>query len=146
MSRHVSVVRRINAPVAEVFAAIANSDRLDRLPGASVTVLRDGEGYRDGVGLLRRITFPGGFLLEEVVGLEPPHVFDYRIRDSFPKFVHEWGRISFTPNGAGTTVTWESTISIPAGPLTAVAERVGAAAGHVAFGAVLVEIGRRLGR
>lgn len=145
MTRSIAVTRHVRAPVADVFAAIADSDRLGRLPGVRVEVLKAGLTSRDDVCMQRRVAFPGGvFLVEEVVGLEPPRSFDYRIRSSRPKMRHDEGRIAFEAEGAGTRVTWTSTFGVPAGPLTAPAEAIAALGISGAFDVALRLIDRRL--
>ncbi|RNM11782.1 SRPBCC family protein [Nocardioides pocheonensis] len=145
MSRHIRVTRTIPAPVAEVFAMFADSDRLSMLPGVRVTVLEPGREFRDGVGLRRRLDLGGGvFLVEEVVGLEPPRLFSYRIRESRPAFRHEQGDISFTERGSGTLVDWTSTLSTPAGPFTPLVEVGASLLARTGFSVVLTRIARTL--
>lgn len=146
MSRHVSVTRVIPAPVEDVFAMISDSDRLATLPGVRVRILTPGSESRDGVGLQRRVDFGAGFLVEEVVGLEPPYRFDYLLRDFRPRIRHEFGRISFAPVAGGTEVTWESRFALPAGPLTPVVEAAAAAASYAGFALALRLIARSLTR
>jgi uncharacterized protein YndB with AHSA1/START domain len=147
MSRHIRVTRTIPAPVAEVFAMFADSDRLSMLPGVRVTVLEPGRDFRDGVGLRRRLDLRGGvYLVEEVVGLEPPHLFSYRIRESRPPFRHEQGDIFFTERGPGTLVDWTSTLSTPAGPFTPLVEAGTTFIARTGFSIVLTRIARILSR
>lgn len=145
MSRDLRVARTIPAPARDVFAMFADSDRFGTRRGLRVTVLRPGSGSRDGVDLLRRLDLGAGlFLVEEVVGLDPPHVFDYRIRDGRPRVRHQQGRITFTASGSGTVVEWSSTFSVPAGPATPLAEAGAALVARAAFRVVLARIERTL--
>lgn len=147
MSRTATVIRTIAAPVDDVYAMIADSDRLATLPGVRVQVLAEGASGRDGVGMRRRVHFgPGVFLEEEVVGLEPPHRFDYVLHRIAPGVRHESGRISFTPAGAGTRVEWTSTFSIPAGPLSRAAEAAAVAASRAGFTVALRQLERALAK
>ncbi|MCT1618949.1 SRPBCC family protein [Janibacter hoylei] len=144
MTRTVVVTRTLNAPVEDVYASIADSDRLATLPGVKVQILREGGESRDGVGMQRRVALPGAFLIEEIVGLEPPVRFDYLIRDATVKFGHEYGRITFTPDGQRTRVVWTSRFRAPAGPFTRVAEAAVAAGSAVAFNSALILIERTI--
>ena len=146
MARRIQVTRTIPAPVAQVFAMVADSDRLGTLPGLRITVLEPGRESRDGVGMRRRLDLAGGvYLIEEVVGLEPPHLFSYLIRDSRPAFRHEQGDIAFSEYGSRTLVVWTSTLSIPAGPCTPLIESGAALVARTAFGIVLERMARSLG-
>lgn len=145
MSRTATVVRTIPAPVDDVYAMIADSERLATLPGVRVQVLAPGSAARDGVGMRRRVRFgPGLFLEEEVVGLVPGRRFDYVLHHIAPGVRHESGRISFTPAGTGTRVEWTSTFSIPAGPLSRAVEAGAVAVSRAGFALALRQIERAL--
>lgn len=147
MSRTTTVVRIIPAPADDVYAMIADSDRLATLPGVRVQVLAEGTAGRDSVGLRRRVRFgPGLFLEEEVVGLEPGRRFDYFLHRIAPGVRHESGSITFTPVGTGTRVEWTSTFSIPAGPLSRAAEAGAVAASRAGFSLALRHIERTLAK
>jgi uncharacterized protein YndB with AHSA1/START domain len=147
MTRHVAVTRTIPAPIGEVFAMISDSDRLASLPGVRVRVLQPGHESRDGVGLRRRVSFAGGLhLVEEIVGLVPPHRFDYHLHRIAPGVRHDSGSITFTPADGGTRVEWSSTFGIPAGPLTSLLEAGGALASRAGFSLALAQIERALTR
>jgi hypothetical protein len=70
MTRTIVVTRTLTAPPEELFAMLLDSDRLGSVRGVKVEILRGGTGSRDDVGLTRRVGFPGGFIVEEVVGLQ----------------------------------------------------------------------------
>ncbi|RJS45903.1 SRPBCC family protein [Nocardioides cavernaquae] len=137
MTRTIVVRRTLKAAPEELFAMLLDSDRLTSVPGVKVEILRGGMVSRDDVGLKRRVGFPGGFIVEEVVGLqrEAPYRFDYRIRDATVKFRHDSGRIEFAPGpvGSGTKATWTSTFGVSDSRLLRPVEVVGQAAGHAAF-------------
>jgi uncharacterized membrane protein len=145
MTRKIQVVRHLTSPADEVYAMFADSERLGSLPGVRVSVLQDAPAGQPGV--LRRVGLPGGVVLtEEITGLEAGRTYDYLIHEARPRFRHEGGRVSFRSTGEGTTVTWTSTFSIPAGPLTPLIERALGAATKTAFGAALGQIDRHLVR
>lgn len=126
---------------------IADSDRLATLPSVRVRILRPGRESRDGVGMRRRVGFAGGLhLVEEVVGLEPPHQFDYHLHHIAPGVRHEQGRISFTPVDGGTEVTWSSTFRVPSGPLTPLAEAGAALVSRAGFRVALAQVDRAVTR
>lgn len=143
MTRQIQVIRHVSASADAVYAMIADSDRFGTLPGLRVTVLEPGRGSRDGVGMRRRLDFFGRFLLvEEVVGLRPPHVFNYRIRDNRMALQHEFGRVAFTERGSDTVVEWTTRFSLAAGRFTPIAEACAALTIRVAFRLVLRAIER----
>jgi uncharacterized protein YndB with AHSA1/START domain len=147
MTRHVTVTRTIPAPVDEVFAMISDSDRLASLPSVGVQVLQPGHESRDGVGMRRKVRFAGGLhLVEEVVGLEPPHRFDYFLHRIAPGVRHESGSITFSSVDGGTRVDWSSTFGIPAGRLTPLLEAGAVLASRAGFSLALAQIERALTR
>lgn len=137
MTRTIVVTRALKASPEDLFAMLLDSDRLGSVRGVKVEILRGGTGSRDDVGLTRRVGFPGGFIVEEVVGLqrEAPYRFDYRIRDATVKFRHDSGRIEFAPDpaGPGTKATWTSTFGISESRLLRPVEVAGQIGGHAAF-------------
>lgn len=145
MTRQIQVIRHVSASADAVFAMLADSDRFGTLPGLRVTVLEPGRGSRDGVGMRRRLDLFGRFLLiEEVVGLGPPHVFTYRIRDNRMALQHELGRVVLAERGAGTLVEWTTRFGLAAGRFTPIAEACAALAFRVAFRLVLRAIEREV--
>jgi hypothetical protein len=148
MTRTIVVTRTLKAPPEELFALLLDADRLGSVPGVNVKILREGTASRDDVGLKRRVGFPGGFIVEEVVGLrrEAPYRFDYRIRDATLKFRHDSGRIEFAPDsaGPGTRATWSSTFGVSESRLLRPVEVFGQAAGHAAFWLALAALDRHL--
>ena len=149
MTRTIVVTRTLKASPEDLFALLLDSDRLGAVPGVNVKILREGTASRDDVGLKRRVGFPGGFIVEEVVGLrrDAPYRFDYRIRDATVKFRHDSGRIEFAPDpaGPGTKATWTSTFGISQSRLLRPVEVFGQAAGHAAFWLALAAFDRHLG-
>lgn len=148
MTRTIVVTRTLAAPPEALFALLLDSDRFGSVRGVNVEVLREGTGSRDDVGLKRRVGFPGGHLVEEVVGLrrEAPYRFDYRIREATVRFRHDAGRIEFAPgpDGVGTKATWTSTFGISESRLLRPVEVAGQVAGHAAFWLALGVLDRHL--
>jgi len=104
------------------------------------TRIREGRTAPDAIGTLRRIDLGPIWLQEEIVGLQRPSRFDYRIRDARPKFHHEAGTIAFQTVPEGTEVTWTSTFTSG----RSILDRLGAPVGAKAFDLVLRAIERRL--
>ena len=148
MTRTIVVTRTLAAAPEDLFALLLDSDRLGSVRGVKVELLREGTGSRDDVGLKRRVGFPGGFIVEEVVGLrrEAPYRFDYRIREATVRFRHDSGRIEFAPDpaGAGTRATWTSTFGLSDARLLRPVEVAGQVAGHAAFWLALTAFDRHL--
>lgn len=148
MTRTIVVTRTLKASPEDLFALLLNSDRLGSVPGVKATILREGTASRDDVGLKRRVGFPGGHIVEEVVGLrrEAPYQFDYRIREATVRFRHDSGRIEFAPDpaGSGTKATWTSTFGLSESMLLRPAELAGQLAGHAVFWLALTAFDRHL--
>jgi hypothetical protein len=147
MTRTITVVRTLRAAPEELFATLLDSDRLGAVTGVAVSIRRPGHPARDDVGLTRRVGFPGGHIVEEVVGLrrEAPYRFDYVIREATVRFRHDSGRIEFAPGpGGGTRATWTSTFGLGDSRLLRPAEVIGQALGHGGFWLALGALDRHL--
>jgi len=139
--RTIVVHRTLKAPIEEVFDFYVDSAKLAQLPGVrSVTRIREGRTAPDDVGTLRKIDLGAIWLQEEIVGLQRPSRFDYRIRDARPKFHHEAGTIAFQTVPEGTEVTWTSAFTLG----RPVLDRLAAPLGAKAFDLVLWAIERKL--
>jgi hypothetical protein len=139
----VTVRRRMRSAPSDLFATLTDPLLFATVRGVrGVEVLQAGPGGPVSVGTLRRVNFPGGHLVEEIVGLEAPARFDYRIRDASVPFDHRAGRIEFLDRGDHVEAVWSSTFAfgIPVvGPLVAASAGI---ATRGAFRAVLREIDR----
>jgi uncharacterized protein YndB with AHSA1/START domain len=67
-----------------------------------------------GVGAVRQVTGAGVWFREEITAYERPHSYSYLIIRAFPPFDHDGGTLTFTPEGSGTRVDWDSTYRHPA--------------------------------
>jgi len=111
----VEVSRVINAPAAEVFAAISNHEGYARFAGVDkAELLRHGETAKNGLGAVRRLKLGAITVDEEILSFESPNLMEYRIIAMRPKlFNHILGRVELVENGGKTTVTWSSEYEVP---------------------------------
>jgi len=109
---HVEVQRLFPHSIERVFRRYTDHEGWSDWAGTGpVTLVQVGSPDRNGVGAVRAFsTAPG--LREEVTAFEPPPAagggarLDYRvIRGPIPLADHR-GEVVFTPQGAGTLVTW----------------------------------------
>jgi hypothetical protein len=93
-------------PVAGLFDALADHDRLGKVFGVPVRRIRDGDTQTNGVGSVRRIGIGPLAIEETVTALERNRSIDYRItRGGFPIRDHR-GHIVFAESGTGSRVDW----------------------------------------
>lgn len=139
----VTVRRRMRSTAQALFDLMSTPERFAEVRGIrGVDVVRAGEGGVASVGTIRRVNLAAGFLVEEIVGLEAPSRFDYRIREASIPFEHRFGRIEFLDRGDHTEAVWTSTFAFGV-PLAGAAIAAGAGlVTRVAFGAALREIDR----
>ncbi len=105
--RTVHVVRELPAPPQTVFAALTCPEQIAALPGVSaVEILASGQPVPEGTGHRREVVVEGNRYTEEITGWEPPHRFEYRIRESSAPIDHEHGHVVLTPTDEGTRVEW----------------------------------------
>lgn len=106
------VERTIAAPLQRVFDWLADPANLTSPP----LVLRAGwaKGFTEpSVGALREVLAVGSWFREEITAYDPPRSYSYLIVRSFPAFTHDGGTLTFTPEGTGTHVDWESSYTHP---------------------------------
>lgn len=102
----IDVTQSFATGAAEVFAALADHNRLGRILGAPVRRIRDGQGDVNGVGSIRRIgPWPLG-TQETVTEFAPGKLIAYRISRLGGPVVNHRGRLDFAPDGDGCRVTW----------------------------------------
>jgi len=93
-------------PVAELFDALADHNRLGKVFGLPVRRIRDGDSEINGVGSVRKIGIGPLALEETVTSFDAGRSIDYRItRGGFPIRDHR-GHVEFTPDGNGSRVNW----------------------------------------
>ena len=107
MGHHtVEVVHASARPVQELFAELADHERLSHVFGVPVRRIRDGEGDPNGVGSVRRMGVGLLKLEETVTALEPSRSIEYRITRGAGPVRNHRGRLAFASVGNGSRVTW----------------------------------------
>jgi uncharacterized protein YndB with AHSA1/START domain len=103
---HIEVERLIPHPIERVFSRYTDHVAWSTWAGLGpVRRVRDGSPDPNGVGSVRAFASAPG-LREEVIVFEPPRRQEYRVtQGAFPLADHH-GEVTFTPEGAGTLVTW----------------------------------------
>lgn len=106
--------RKINKPIAEVFAALSDHANYSRFKGVDESrLIKLGELEPNGLGAVREIVAGGSTLHEEIVKFDPPNTLGYRIIYSKPlPYAHEFGEITLQEVDGKTHVTWLSRGSI----------------------------------
>ena len=107
MGHHtVEVVHASARPVHELFADLADHERLSHVFGVPVRRIRDGEGDPNGVGSVRRMGMGPIKLEETVTAVEPQRSIEYRITRGAGPVRNHRGRLEFASVGTGSRVTW----------------------------------------
>lgn len=108
MAHHtIEVEHTSGRPVAELFAELADHDRLRRVLGVPVRRIRDGEGAElNGVGSVRRLGVGPIGLEETVTAVEPQRSIEYRITRGAGPVRNHRGRLEFSSVGTGSRVIW----------------------------------------
>jgi uncharacterized protein YndB with AHSA1/START domain len=101
----------IDAPLAQVFAGLADHEAMARWPGVSRARLITEGTPRNGVGAVRAITAGGLTLHEQVVAFDPPRGYDYTIVKGLP--VRHLGQVRCTEVNGRTRVRWHVSIDSP---------------------------------
>ena len=96
---------RIQAPIDQVFARVADHEGMRSWPGVkAATLLSEGSPERNGLGAVRRIKAGGVTIDEKVVHYEPPARLDYQITRGLP--VQHLGTVTLSEEGGATTLRW----------------------------------------
>ena len=107
MAHHtIEVVQASARPVHELFAELADHERLRRVFGVPVRRIRDGEREPNGVGSVRRMGVGPLRLEETVTAIEPERSIEYRITRGAGPVRNHRGRMEFASVGTGSRVTW----------------------------------------
>jgi hypothetical protein len=93
-------------PVQELFADLADHERLHRVFGVRVRRIRDGVGEPNGVGSVRRMGVGPLRLEETVIAIEPQRSIEYRITRGAGPVRNHSGRLEFSSVGTGSRVIW----------------------------------------
>ena len=107
MAHHtVEVVHASDRPVGELFAELADHERLRNVFGVPVRRIRDGESELNGVGSVRRMGVGPLGLEETVTAVEPNRSIEYRITRGGGPVRNHRGRLEFISVGTGSRVIW----------------------------------------
>jgi hypothetical protein len=107
MGHHtVEVTHASSRPVHELFAELADHERLSRVFGVPVRRIRDGEREPNGVGSVRRMGSWPLRLEETVTAIDPQRSIEYRITRGAGPVRNHRGRLDFASVGSGSRVVW----------------------------------------
>jgi hypothetical protein len=128
MAHHtVEVVHASARPVQELFAELADHDRLRRVFGVPVRRIRDGQGELNGVGSVRRLGLGPLGIEETVTAIDRHRSIEYRITRGAGPVRNHRGRLQFSSVGTGSRVIWTidyDTLPVVGTALRAVLARV----------------------
>lgn len=112
--RTITVTRRISAPMADIFAMLADHEGYARWPGMQEARLeKSGRLERNGEGAVRYLKSGPAWFREEITVFEAPRRMDYVILASRLPLQHKVGSIRLLDVGEGMTeVVWTSTFRI----------------------------------
>ncbi len=112
----VQITQESSRAVADLYAALADHDRLGSVLGVPVKRIQDGKSSPNGIGSVRRIGMGPLAIEETVVGAVVDKSIDYKItRGGWPLKNHH-GRLVFKAlPGGGSQVHWriEFTAAVP---------------------------------
>ena len=100
------IVQDFHKPVAEVFAYLADHNKLGKVLGIPVKRVRDGEGSVNGVGSVRRLGLGPLAVEETVTAVSPNRSIDYRISKGGGPIRNHRGQLKFSGSNRGSSVTW----------------------------------------
>jgi len=104
--QNIEIVQDFNKPLAEVFAHLADHNKLGKVLGIPVRRVRDGEGDVNGVGSVRRLGFGPLAIEETVTAVSPNRSIDYRISKGGGPVRNHRGRLEFSGSKRGSRVAW----------------------------------------
>ncbi len=115
--KHHTVTAICHTPAApeSVWELLADSATWpDWSPVRVMSIERTAPDGGDGVGAIRSLKTALATSREEVLEMDAPDCFRYRMLSGLP--LHDYvGTVSTTRTGGGTTITWSSAFSTPAG-------------------------------
>lgn len=144
-----SLRRRANAPIAVVFAVLADASGWSGWTRISETTLEhDGDSAPDGVGAIRLFRTGPIRSREQVTGYEPPAAgqarFAYRLLSGLPVKSYQ-AEVVLTADGDATDIDWSATFTPgPPGTRRLMAGFLRSTVGQIATGLV-AEAERRAG-
>jgi hypothetical protein len=92
--------------VEQLFAALADHNKLGKVFGIPVRRVRDGQDDVNGVGSVRRLGVGPLGVEETVTALETNRSIDYRISKGGGPVRNHSGRLDFSGASEGSRVTW----------------------------------------
>jgi uncharacterized protein YndB with AHSA1/START domain len=107
------VERTIAAPSDQVFDFLADPASLKGAPLVLSAKYASGSSG-PGAGAVRQVAGAAMWFREEYTAYDRPRSYSYLILRSFPVFKHEGGTLTFTPQGDGTHVDWDTVYTHPA--------------------------------
>ena len=102
----VEVVQDYSKPVAEVFAFLADHNKLGKVFGIPVRRIQDGDDSANGVGSVRRLGIGPLAVEETVTALSNNRSIDYRITRGGGPIRNHRGNLKFAGSKRGSKVTW----------------------------------------
>lgn len=105
-SYHIEVVHESQLSAPELFAALADHERLSRVFGVPVRRIRDGAGDVNGVGSVRAMGVGPLKLEETVTAIVPDREIEYRITRGAGPIKNHRGRVDVASAGSGSRVSW----------------------------------------
>jgi uncharacterized protein YndB with AHSA1/START domain len=123
--QRVHVTHTYRSDPATVFEALSEHENLERVFGAKITRVRDGEASRNGIGSTRRLKIgPLPAFEETVTAADPNTLIEYRISKGTPLGGH-WGVQRLTPTAdGGTELDYRIGFDAPAPGMAAVIGKV----------------------
>lgn len=108
MAQHqVRVTRDFSLPVEDVYAVLADHNRLSKVLGVPVKRIRDAQGDDvNGVGSVRLIGFGPLGIEETVTAATPNRTIRYRISKGGAPIRNHSGELSFSKTAEGSRVHW----------------------------------------
>ncbi len=104
--RNLTVEMPFNASAEVLWKALSEHETMtDWWPLKKVSLIREGEGDRNGVGAVRRMEGLGPALEEEVVAWYPGRGYDYKLIKGAPMKDH-FGTVRILPVGEANMVQW----------------------------------------
>ncbi|HWU69448.1 MAG TPA: SRPBCC family protein [Stenotrophobium sp.] len=109
----VEVVQDSHKPVAQLFAALADHNKLGKVLGVPVRRIRNGNGDVNGVGSVRLLGMGPIGVQETVTAMEPNQFIDYRISKGGGPIRNHSGRVEFAGSERGSRVSWTIEFDTP---------------------------------
>ncbi len=114
---HIRITQQSGRPVSELFAALADHNKLNKVFMIPVRRIRDGQPDVNGAGSVRRMGPPPLGIEETVTAAQTNEFIEYRItRNGGPVRNHK-GRLDFAETDRGSEVTWTIDFEAPLAPI-----------------------------